>query len=93
MNAGRFERGRLPEPVGYFEREGLRLSGSGTWRSTLCPFHEDKNPSLSVNIGTGGFVCHACKARGGDVLDFHRLRYSLTFKEAAKQLGAWKAAA
>jgi hypothetical protein len=35
-----------------------------------CPFHEDKTPSLSINVDTGRFHCFGCKAKGGDILDF-----------------------
>jgi len=58
----------------------------------LCPFHDDHNPSLRVRLDTGGFKCMACGARGGDVLSFHMKRYGLSFKQAAKDLGAWRAA-
>lgn len=90
MRSGtRFERERLPDPFGYFEGAGLRLIGRGRWRSCCCPFHNDTRPSLSVNIETGAFKCHACGARGGDLIDFHRQRHGLGFKDAAQALGAW----
>jgi len=88
MNRGRFDRDRLPRPVDYFERVGLRLIGHGLWRGARCPFHEDTHPSFSVNTQSGGYICHACGARGGDVLDFHRARYGLSFLQAARDLGA-----
>lgn len=86
---GRFDRERLPDPITYFEAEGLRLVGRGTWRTTRCVFHDDTHPSLSVNVETGGFKCHACNAHGGDLLAFHRQLHRLGFKDAAKALGAW----
>ena len=89
MNGRHFDRDRLPEPPAYFEGAGLLLSGRGRWRSALCCFHPDTTPSLSVNVETGGFICHACGARGGDVLDFHRQRHGLSFVQAARDLGAW----
>lgn len=88
----RFSRDHLPDALGYFESEGLRLVGRGTWRSTLCMFHDDHNPSLRVNTETGAFRCMSCGAHGGDVLDFHRLRYGLGFMDAAKALNALEAA-
>ncbi|MDR3502166.1 MAG: phage/plasmid primase, P4 family [Legionella sp.] len=30
----------------------------------LCPFHNDHNPSLSINLKSGIYFCHACKAKG-----------------------------
>jgi AAA domain/CHC2 zinc finger len=41
----------------------LRKSGSGY--TALCCFHQEKHPSLSINIEKGVFCCHACKAQGG----------------------------
>ena len=35
-----------------------------------CPFHEEKTPSLSINVETGKFHCFGCKAKGGDIFDF-----------------------
>jgi hypothetical protein len=90
MIAGRFERELLPEPRGYFEREGLHLVGCGCWRSAHCPFHDDTRPSLRVNVETGAFRCMACGAKGGDVLAYHRARHGLSFMQAARDLGAWQ---
>ena len=89
----RFERERLPEPLAYYvERAGLKLIGRGRWRSALCVFHRDENPSLRINVETGAFRCMACGAKGGDVLDFHRQRHGLSFAHAARDLGAWRLA-
>ena len=85
-----FVRELLPEPCGYFEREGVRLIGRGHWRSALCPFHNDSRPSLRVNVETGAYRCMACGAKGGDVLDYHRARHGLSFVQAAHDLGAWR---
>jgi DNA primase len=37
--------------------------------SVLCPFHDDRRPSLSVNLDRKLFYCFACQAKG-DILDF-----------------------
>jgi DNA primase len=89
-SAGGFDRERLPDPLDYFADAGLCLIGRGRWRSALCPFHDDHNPSLRVNAETGAFRCMACGARGGDVIDFHRARHGMTFAEAAGDLGAMR---
>jgi hypothetical protein len=89
--APRFKRDQLPPPFSYYTREGLKLIGRyGDWRSALCPFHQDKHPSLRINIRTGGFRCMVCDTKGGDVLAFHRLRTGLGFVDAAKALNAWE---
>ncbi len=85
-----FRRDRLPSAADYFREQGLKLIGGGEWKSALCPFHADTKPSLRVRLESGGFRCMACGAHGGDVLDFHRQRYELSFVEAAKALGAWE---
>lgn len=89
---GEYVREWLPAPEQYFAEQALRLFGAGSngWKTAKCPFHEDRSPSLSVNVSTGGFVCHACGERGGDVLAFHMKRYRLSFVNAAKALGAWQ---
>ena len=33
------------------------------WQA-LCPYHEDKSPSFSINIRKGLFICYACGAKG-----------------------------
>lgn len=87
-----FDRARLPDAGKYYADQGLKLTGGGEWRNALCPFHPDTKPSLRVRLDTGAFRCMVCGAHGGDVLAFHRQRHGLSFKEAAQQLGAWRAA-
>ena len=52
-----------------------RVSGPDAkgWWTALCPFHQDKTPSLSFYRSTDRwlFYCHACGARG-DGLEFAR---------------------
>lgn len=88
--SGGFHKRLLPPAKTFYEREGLKLHGRGEWRSALCPFHDDRNPSLKVNTLSGAFRCFSCNAHGGDVLAFHRLRTGMGFVEAAKALGAWE---
>lgn len=85
-----FRRDRLPNPVAYYEEQGLNLRGGGEWKSAVCPFHKDTTPSLRVRIETGAFRCMVCGAHGGDMLAFHMRRYGLRFIEAARALGAWE---
>jgi DNA primase len=51
----------------------------------LCPFHNDQNPSLSVNIETGLYHCFACGA-GGDIFKFYMLIKGVNFKTALTEL-------
>ena len=45
----------------------LKKSGSDYWG--LCPFHDDKKPSMSVSPSRGIYKCFSCGA-GGDALNF-----------------------
>jgi DNA primase len=52
---------------------GLKPSGKGDQVKVRCPFHDDQDPSCSVNLGKGMFHCFACPAKG-NVLEFvHRM--------------------
>lgn len=53
--------------------------------SCLCPFHDDKSPSLSVNIETGLWHCFAC-GEGGNAVDFIMKRDGCDFKEALDRI-------
>ena len=89
----RFHPDALPPASTYYsEQLGLNPNDRSGWVPAICPFHDDRAPSLSVNLDHGGFRCwaKACGAKGGDVLDFHRQRHGLGFKAAAQALGAWR---
>lgn len=40
----------------------------------VCPFHEDNNPSMVINLEENSFFCFGCEAKG-DVLDFVKMLY------------------
>ena len=92
MANSNYSRALLPSPQEYYAIELDALRGSGRSATARCPFHDDRHPSLSVNLETGAFRCRvpACGAHGGDVLAFHMARYDLSFVAAAKSLGAWR---
>ena len=52
----------------------------------LCPFHEEKTPSFTVNEEKQVFYCHGCHV-GGDVIRFVELIERTDFKGALKLLG------
>jgi len=88
---GRFRPELLPTPSNFYSRELRRMGrkSSRGWVRALCPFHLDRNPSLAVNLQTGGFYCFACGEKGGDPIDFLMKRNGVSFKVAAQLLGAW----
>lgn len=53
----------------------------------LCPFHEDKEPSFSVNVETGLYFCHACGEKG-NAIQFIQKKEGLDFKAALQRLKA-----
>ena len=87
--AGKFARYKLPDPIQYYETQGIKLKGGGQWLDAICPFHADTKPSLRVNRERGAYRCMACGAHGGDIIAFHMYLYSMPFIAACKALGVW----
>lgn len=85
-----FDLTKIPSPAEYFSGMDYQFKGHGTWRKTICPFHEDSRPSLVVNMDKGAFKCFACGAKGGDVIAFHQLLHKMSFVDACKDLEAWE---
>jgi CHC2 zinc finger len=92
MANGHFQPELLPPARSFYEKElGKLTRPSRGWARGNCPFHESKSrASFSVNLDSGGFYCFGCEAKGGDILDFVKLRDRVDFKRAAQLLGAWR---
>ena len=63
----------------------VRLKKKGSSFFGLCPFHQEKTPSFSVNPELGIFKCFGCGA-GGDVFRFVREVEGMSFPEAVRTL-------
>ncbi|MBS6397986.1 MAG: DNA primase [Clostridiales bacterium] len=63
----------------------LKLQRKGSNYVGVCPFHNDRNPSMSVNQPRQMYHCFSCGA-GGDVFKFVMDYENLTFPEAMKVL-------
>jgi len=88
---GGLDRGSLPTPQVYLREQGL-LTGRtrGEWAQIKCPAHkggDERNASMGVSLVDGHFKCHACGAKGGDVVALHRLITGMGFREAVADLG------
>ena len=51
----------------------------------LCPFHDDKNPSMHVDDDKGLYHCFSCGA-GGDMFGFYMRYNNLSFPETLSEL-------
>lgn len=51
----------------------------------LCPFHDDKSPSLSFSTNRNTYRCWSCSARG-DPIDLVRRHLNLNFPDACRWL-------
>ena len=51
----------------------------------LCPFHEEKTPSFTVNEGKQFFKCFGC-GKGGNVFSFLMYKENLTFPESVQKV-------
>ncbi len=63
----------------------LSLKKKGANHQGLCPFHQEKTPSFSVNENKNFFYCFGCH-ESGDVFSFLMKKESISFNEAAKLL-------
>ena len=63
----------------------IKLQRKGSNYVGVCPFHNDRNPSMSVNQPRQIYHCFSCGA-GGDVFKFVMEYENLTFPEAMKVL-------
>ena len=69
----------------FFTQELGPLNGAGIWRDARCPFHDDRHPSLRVNIKEGGYWCPVCSAHG-DGIRLLMERDGVSFARALRML-------
>jgi len=74
---------RLPieDLVGQY----CQIVRKGRSLKSLCPFHEDKNPSLLISPEKGIAYCFACQ-KGGDIFSFYQTIEGVDFRQALKDL-------
>ena len=69
--------------LALIESSGLDLKRVGKNWFCRCPFHEDREASLSINPETRLWNCFGCEA-GGDCFRWCQLRENLDFAEAVE---------
>ncbi len=68
-----------------FLSKDLKLIKSGTNYKALCPFHNEKTPSFTINQERNSFKCFGCGV-SGDIFSYVMEKYKVDFKEALKIL-------
>ena len=76
---------RLQNDIVDVISEYLPLKQKGTSYFGLCPFHNEKTPSFSVNSERQFYYCFGCGA-GGNVYTFIMQMENDTFPEAVRRL-------
>ena len=76
------EKSPIADVIG--EHVQLRNSGGGNLKG-ICPFHDEKSPSLSVSPARGLYHCFGCQA-GGDVIKFVQQIDHIDFSDAVERL-------
>ncbi|MEE1038917.1 MAG: DNA primase [Eubacterium sp.] len=65
----------------------VALKKTGANYQGLCPFHNEKTPSFVVSETKQMFTCFGCHT-SGDVIEFVKKYYNLTFMEALEKLAS-----
>jgi DNA primase len=63
----------------------LKLQRSGAAYKGLCPFHDEKSPSLIIQRGDSHYHCFGCGAHG-DAIQFLMTHLKMSFVEAVENL-------
>ncbi|KZD01344.1 DNA primase [Oceanibaculum pacificum] len=72
-------------PVSEIVGRRVRLARKGREFQGLCPFHNEKTPSFTVNDDKGFYHCFGCGAHG-DVITFVMNTEALSFPESIEKL-------
>jgi len=71
----------------------IKTVGSGGEVRALCPFHEERKPSLSVNLEKKVFHCFGCETKG-NILEFVQMMEGETLRQPSAanvphETGTW----
>jgi DNA primase len=76
----------LQIPIEKVVGKEIELQRAGANYKGVCPFHDDKSPSMTVSPTKGIYMCFACGAGGGPI-KFITEKKGYDFPEAVKYLG------
>jgi len=72
-----------PEMAALLDHYGVNYKPARRSQKILCPFHDEKVESCSVNLDENWFVCHACDVKG-DTWNFIMLKEGIDFATAVQ---------
>lgn len=78
---------KIKDAIDYYDffSRFLKLKKVGSTYMSICPFHPDSQPSLSVDIKNGLWYCFGCN-RGGDIFNFIMELESCNFVDSLKYI-------
>ena len=82
-------RSPLPSPADFYSDQIAAFNESDNdWAWGCCPFHDDHNPSLCMNLRTGWYACKSsnCGATGKSIVSFVSERDGLSVADAIRFL-------
>lgn len=79
------ERVRAATDIVALIGEQVKLIKAGRSYKGLCPFHQEKTPSFTVNPALGVYHCFGC-GKGGNAITFLMEHAKLSFGEAVRHL-------
>jgi len=68
------------------EARGIKLTRSGKELIGLCPFHDDRNPSLNIDPAKNVWSCKGACGEGGDVIAWVMRAEGVSFRHAVEIL-------
>ena len=69
----------------YSDNEELKSTGGDSYKC-LCPFHDDKNPSMSINDNKNVYNCFSCGACGNSITFIREIEGGISYPEAIKKM-------
>ncbi|WP_244590037.1 CHC2 zinc finger domain-containing protein, partial [Xenorhabdus budapestensis] len=73
--------------VAIIEQQGRQLVKRGKDMTVLCPFHQERTPSMVITPSKNLYHCFGCEA-GGSVLDWVMQTEGLSLRHAVERLRA-----